>query len=122
MARKCKRLTLDVKEFECVYRVLISSATPEGMGQRRTLEGMLLQMEEVGHSKATGEVAEGSVEAYTVFESGVLELNGAEESAFKGFMGEGVKRVQAWASRPIPGIVDRLSDLSATTENDEQEE
>lgn len=120
MARKCKRIVVDTKEFECVYRVLISSATPEGMGQRRTLEGMLLQMEEVGHSKATGPVSEGSVPAYTVFETAVLELNGAEEAAFKGFMHEGVKRLQAWASRPIPGIIDRLSDLSAT-ENEQEE-
>ena len=116
MAKKAKFLELDTKEFETVYRILITSVPTEGQGQSRTLNGLLDWMEEVGFSRAEGE----DVPVYSSSDTQTMELNKTEEAAFRAFIEAGIMRYQAWVTRPISGLLDRLKETEVT-ENEPEE-
>ena len=108
---KHKLLALDVAEFETVYRILITSPSEGGLSQLRTLTDLLEAMEDLGHAKGpdTGE----GVPLFTVHDEVELRLTKNEETTFKAMLTAGVGKYQAWAVRPVIGVLDRLAEAEA---------
>ena len=111
MAKKVKYLELNTEEYETVYRVYITTIPEGGMSQQRVLCDMLDQMESMGDPKTDDE---SNVPMYTTRggkDVVVVLLTKNEESTFRNTLTAGVKRFQSWATRAVPGILDRLESL-----------
>ena len=118
MSKKRKYLELSPGEYDLAYRMLITTPSLDSMSGQRSMNAMLEDMEALGdpRSQSPEEVGQGAPPMFEVSGDVVLQLNSAEASFFSKHLQDGIKRFQAWVTRPVPGILDRLEGATPQSE------
>jgi hypothetical protein len=100
---------LDRTEYEAIYRVLITSSV-ENLAEQRNLNEVLEALEKVG--EPIGPNSDNGVpRMYTIDGDVSVAITPLGAATLRQHLDKGVGRFQAWATRSIPAVLERLEAL-----------
>ncbi len=105
-----RMLELSTNEYETIYRILITTSV-EGISEQRNLNDVLDSFESAGDGLPGGE--NGVPRMYTAQDGALVELTKSQVSTLKNHIGKGIGRFQAWSTRCIPAVLDRMETMKA---------
>jgi len=97
---------LDRAEYEAIYRVLITSSV-ENLAEQRNLNEVLEALEKVGMPLGV-KPDNGVPRMYTIIDDVSVAITPLGADTLRLHLDKGVGRFQAWATRPIPAVLERL--------------
>ena len=109
---QARKLEVSTLEFETIYRILITSSCENGISEIRELNKVLDAFESSGTAIGAGD--NGLPRMYTAADNTKLELTKSQVSTLRSHINKGTGRFQAWSTRCIPAVLDRME--SMTTE------
>jgi len=104
-----RMLELSTNEYETIYRILITTSV-EGISEQRNLNDVLDNFESAGDGLPG---ANGVPRMFTAQDGALVELTKSQVSTLKTHIGKGIGRFQAWSTRCIPAVLDRMETMTA---------
>jgi hypothetical protein len=104
-----RELKVSTQEFECVYRILITGSV-ESISEQRDLNDVLDVFETAGDAIAGA--ANGVPRMYSAQDGTGIELTKSQQSTLRNHINQGIGRFQAWSTRCIPPLLDRMESMT----------